>query len=165
MNWIFENNINTDLITPGRYNITTDVKELAKIAFIEHRPEFAKTVRKGDFIIAGNNFGCGASREPAVTALKACGIKAVIAKSFARIFYRNCIDQGLLAIIAPTENINEKDEIKINISKQLVVNSSKNKEIKAVIPPLMVKLFEFGGIITYLKNNGLSSLKKLFSKP
>jgi len=165
MNWIFENNINTDLITPGRYNITTDAKELAKIAFIEHRPEFAKTVRKGDFIIAGNNFGCGSSRETAVTALKACGIKAVIAKSFARIFYRNCIDQGLLAIIAPTENINEKDEIKINISKQLVVNSSKNKEIKAVIPPLMVKLFEFEGIITYLKNNGLSSLKKLFSKP
>ena len=165
MNWIFGNNINTDLITPGRYNITTDIKELAKIAFIEHRPEFAKTVRKGDFIIAGNNFGCGSSRETAVTALKACGIKAVIAKSFARIFYRNCIDQGLLAIIAPTENINEKDEIKINISKQLVVNSSKNKEIKAVIPPLMVKLFEFEGIITYLKNNGLSSLKKLFSKP
>jgi len=165
MNWIFGNNINTDLITPGRYNITTDVKELAKIAFIEHRPEFAKTVRKSDFIIAGNNFGCGSSRETAVMALKACGIKAVVAKSFARIFYRNCIDQGLLAIIAPTENINEKDEIKINISKQLVVNSSKNKEIKAVIPPLIVKLFEFEGIITYLKNNGLSSLKKLFSKP
>lgn len=162
MNWIFGNNINTDLITPGRYNITTDAKELAKIAFIEHRPEFAQKVQKGDFIIAGNNFGCGSSRETAVTAIKACGIKAVIAKSFARIFYRNCIDQGLLAIIALTDNISENDKLKIEIEKQLVINISKKKEIKAVIPPLMIKLFESAGIIPYLKKNGLGSLKKLF---
>jgi len=162
MNWIFGNNINTDLITPGRYNITTDAKELSKIAFIEHRPEFAKTVKKGDFIIAGNNFGCGSSRETAVTALKACGIKAVIAKSFARIFYRNCIDQGLLSIFAPTDNINENDKLKIDIEKQLVLNITKKKEIKAVIPPLMIKLYESSGIIPYLKKNGLGSLKKLF---
>src|SRR3989339_596446 len=154
MNWIFGNNINTDLITPGRYNITTDVKELAKIAFIEHRPEFAKTVRKGDFIIAGNNFGCGSSRETAVTALKACGIRAVIAKSFARIFYRNCIDQGMLAIIASIENIDEEDELKIDIKKQIIVNDSKKKQIKAIIPTLMVKFYETGGIIPYLKKNG-----------
>jgi len=164
MNWIFGNNINTDLITPGRYNITTDAKELAKIVFIEHRPEFTKTVKKGDFIIAGNNFGCGSSRETAVTSLKACGIKAVIAKSFARIFYRNCINWGLLAIIAETENINEKDELKINIEKQLIIIASKNTEKKAVIPPLMIKLYESGGIIPYLKKNGLESLKKLFPK-
>ncbi|VVA44168.1 3-isopropylmalate dehydratase small subunit 2 [Candidatus Roizmanbacteria bacterium] len=162
MNWIFRNNINTDLITPGRYNITTDAMELAKITFIEHRPEFSKTVKNGDFIIAGNNFGCGSSRETAVTALKACGIKAVIAKSFARIFYRNCIDQGLLAIIAPTDNISENDKLRIDIEKQLVMNISKKKEIKAVIPPLMIKLFESAGIIPYLKKNGLGSLKKLF---
>ncbi len=162
MNWIFSNNINTDLITPGRFNITTDPKELAKITFIEHRPEFAKNVAKGDFIIAGNNFGCGSSRETAVTALKTCGIKAIIAKSFARIFYRNCIDQGLLAIIAPTDNINENDKLKIDLEKQLVINISKKKEIKAVIPPLMIKLYESAGIIPYLKKNGLGSLKKLF---
>lgn len=162
MNWIFGNNINTDLITPGRYNITTDAKELAKIAFIEYRPEFAKNVKNADFIIAGNNFGCGSSRETAVTALKACGIKAIIAKSFARIFYRNCIDQGLLAIIAPTDNISDKDGLKINIVKQLIINHSKNFKIKAVIPPLMIKLYETGGIISFLKDNGLSSFKKLF---
>ena len=162
MNWIFGNNVNTDLITPGRYNITTDAKELAKIAFIEHQPEFARKVKKNDFIIAGNNFGCGSSRETAVTALKACGIKAVVAKSFARIFYRNCIDQGLLAIIAPTDNINENDKLKIDLEKQLVINISKKKEIKAVIPPLMIKLYESAGIIPYLKKNGLGSLKKLF---
>lgn len=164
MNWIFGNNINTDLITPGRYNITTDPNELAEIIFIEYRPEFAKKVQKGDFIIAGNNFGCGSSRETAVTALKACGIKAVVAKSFARIFYRNCISQGLLAIIAPTENINEKDKLSINIKKQLIIIALKNKEIKAVIPPLMIRLYETGGVIPYLKKNGLGSLKKLFPK-
>jgi 3-isopropylmalate/(R)-2-methylmalate dehydratase small subunit len=163
MNWIFGNNINTDLITPGRYNITTDAIELAKIVFIEHRPEFAKTVKNGDFIIAGNNFGCGSSRETAVTALRACGIKAIIAKSFARIFYRNCINQGLLAIIADTKNIELNDKIKIDIKKQFVTNISKKKEIKAIIPPLMVKLYESGGIISYLKKNGLSSLQKLFA--
>ncbi|PIP63356.1 3-isopropylmalate dehydratase [Candidatus Roizmanbacteria bacterium CG_4_9_14_3_um_filter_33_18] len=149
MNWIFGNNINTDLITPGRYNITTDAKELAKIAFIEHRPNFAKTVKKDDFIIAGNNFGCGSSRETAVTALKACGIKAIIAKSFARIFYRNCINQGLLAIVGETKNIGPNDKIKIDIKN---------------VPPLMTKLYETGGIIPYLKKNGLDSLKKLFLK-
>lgn len=162
MNWIFGNNINTDLITPGRYNITTDAQELAKIVFIEYRPEFVKTVKKGDLIIAGNNFGCGSSRETAVTALKTCGIKTIIAKSFARIFYRNCIDQGLLAIIAPIDNINENDNLKIDIEKQLVINILKKKEIKAVIPPLMIKLYESAGIIPYLKKNGLGSLKKLF---
>ncbi len=162
MNWIFENNINTDLITPGRFNITTDANELAKIAFIEHLPEFAKKVQKGDFIVAGNNFGCGSSRETAVTALRACGIKAIVAKSFARIFYRNCINQGLLAIIADTENIKSNDKLKIDIKKQLVINISKKKEIKAVIPPLMIKLYETGGIILFLKKNRLGSLKKLF---
>jgi len=162
MNWIFGNNINTDLITPGRYNITTDSKELAKIVFIEHRPEFAKMVKKGDFIIAGNNFGCGSSRETAVTALKACGIKAIIAKSFARIFYRNCIDQGLFAIVVDTQHIGVKDELTININKQLVFNVTQQNEIKAIIPPLMIKLHETGGIIPYLKKNGLKSLKKLF---
>lgn len=162
MNWTFGNNINTDLITPGRYNITTDANELAKIVFIEHRPDFAKTVKTGDYIVAGNNFGCGSSRETAVTALKACGIKAIIAKSFARIFYRNCIDQGMLAIIADTQHIDIKDELKININQQLVFNVTQRKEIKIILPSLMIKLHEVGGIIPYLKQNGLKSLKMLF---
>src|SRR3989344_5715453 len=86
MNWLFEDNINTDLITPGRFNITTDPLKLASIAFIEYRPEFHKKVKKGDFIVAGENFGCGSSRETAAIALKYCRLKAVLAKSFARIF-------------------------------------------------------------------------------
>src|SRR3989338_1114920 len=109
MNWIFGDNINTDLITPGRYNITTDPVEMAKIAFIEYRPEFAKKVRQDDFLIAGSNFGCGSSRETAAIALKYCGLKAIIAKSFARIFYRNCLNQGFLAICADISGIKAKD--------------------------------------------------------
>lgn len=163
MNWIFGNNINTDLITPGRYNITTDPNELAKIIFIEHLPAFVKNVKKNDLIVAGNNFGCGSSRETAVTALKACCIKAIIAKSFARIFYRNCIDQGLLAIIAPVKNIDREDKLKIDIQRQLIINETKRMEIPAVIPPLMVKLNQAGGIIEYLKKHGLASFTQFFA--
>ena len=162
MNWIFGDNINTDLITPGRYNITTDPKELAKIAFIEHRPEFAKKVKRDDFVIGGKNFGCGSSRETAVTALFACGIKAIIAKSYARIFYRNCMNQGMLAIIADTDNIEEQDKLGWDFKKQEIINKTKNIRLTAIMPMLMMKLYKEGGIIAYLQKNGLNSVGKLF---
>lgn len=161
MNWIFENNINTDLITPGRYNITTDPHELAKITFIEYRPEFVKNVKKGDLIIAGNNFGCGSSRETAVTALKTCGIKAIIAKSFARIFYRNCINAGLYAITANTESISKNDEIILDVKKKVIINKTKKTSILAEISPLMEKIHNYGGMIPYLKKMGLKEFKKI----
>ncbi|MDO8609323.1 MAG: 3-isopropylmalate dehydratase small subunit [bacterium] len=164
MNWIFGNNINTDLITPGRYNITTDPKELAKIVFIEHCPEFSKQVRKNDFIIGGNNFGCGSSRETAVTALKHCGIKAVIAKSFARIFYRNCINQGLFAIIVDTSQIEKNDKLKLDIKNQQIINITKKLKIKATIPSLMVKLHTIGGIISYIQKNGIKNFKNIINE-
>jgi len=162
MNWIFGDNINTDLITPGRYNITTDPKELAKIAFIEHRPEFAKKVKLNDFVIGGKNFGCGSSRETAVTALSACGIKAIIAKSYARIFYRNCMNQGMLAIIANTDNIEEQDKLEWDFKRQEIINQTKNTHLTAIMPTLMMKLYKEGGIIAYLQKNGLNSVGKLF---
>jgi len=161
MNWFFKNNINTDLITPGRYNITTDPYELAKIVFIEHKPEFAGKVKKGDVIIAGANFGCGSSRETAVTALKACGIQYIIAKSFARIFYRNCINAGLYAITADTDLINNKDNIVIDTKKKTIINKTKNILIPADISPLMAKIHEYGGIIPLLKKKGLKQFKKI----
>ena len=105
MNWKFGDNINTDLITPGRYNITTDPNELAKVCFIEYRPEFHQKVQANDFVVAGHNFGCGSSRETAAVALKHSYITAVVAKSFARIFFRNAINLGLLCIIAETDSI------------------------------------------------------------
>lgn len=165
MNWKFGNNINTDLITPGRYNITTDPHELANIAFIEHRPEFSKKVKRGDFVIGGENFGCGSSRETAVTALKYCGIKAILAKSFARIFYRNCLNLGLLAIATDTSDIDDGDVIQIIIGDRhnnpLLINKTKKIKTLITIPPMMIRLHKEGGIIPYLQKNGLKSLSDI----
>jgi 3-isopropylmalate/(R)-2-methylmalate dehydratase small subunit len=164
MIWKFGDNINTDLITPGRYNITTDPVELAKIVFIEYSPEFNQKVAEGDLIVAGNNFGCGSSRETAATGLKATGIEAIIAQSFARIFYRNCLNQGLLAIVADTTQIDLEDELEIDYSNQIIINKSKGVEIEAEIPEFMLKLREVGGMINYIKQNGTDSISELFQE-
>lgn len=161
MNWIFADNINTDLITPGRYNITTDPQEMARIAFIEYRPEFAKQVKIGDFLIAGNNFGCGSSRETAAIALKYCGLKAIFARSFARIFYRNCLNLGLLAIVAETDMIKAKDELILDIKKKLLKNTTKQIRQHLDIPEFVLTLYEVGGIIPFIKKNGIASLSQL----
>jgi 3-isopropylmalate/(R)-2-methylmalate dehydratase small subunit len=161
MNWKFGDNVNTDLITPGRYNITTDPKELAKACFIEYRPEFRQRVRLGDFVVAGENFGCGSSRETAAIALKYSGIQAVLAKSYARIFFRNSINLGLLCVIADTQSINETDQLELNIEAQTLINQTTGLEIKAEIPSMMLRLYQEGGIIGYLKRNGLSALADL----
>ncbi len=161
MNWLFGDNINTDLITPGRYNITTDVNELAKVAFIEYRPDFCKNAKPGDFIVAGENFGCGSSRETAAMALRARGITAVVAKSFARIFYRNSINLGLMLVIADTTGIEENDQLELDIQGQIIRNKTKATTIKASIPGMMVRLYQEGGIIPYLKKHGLDALKDL----
>ncbi len=161
MNWKFGDNINTDLITPGRYNITTDPKELAQACFIEYRPEFRKNVRPGDFVVAGENFGCGSSRETAAIALKHSGIVAVLAKSYARIFFRNSINLGLLCVIAETDSIEETDKLELNIELQMLVNHTKGQSIRVEIPSMMLRLYQEGGIIQYLKRNGLSSLSNL----
>ena len=161
MNWKFGDNINTDLITPGRYNITTDPKELAKACFIEYRPEFRQKVRPGDFVVAGENFGCGSSRETAVVALKHSGIEAVVAKSYARIFFRNSINLGLLCVIAETDTIDETDQLELEIDARKLNNRTKGRAIKAEIPDMMLRLYREGGIIEYLKRNGLSALGNL----
>jgi 3-isopropylmalate/(R)-2-methylmalate dehydratase small subunit len=161
VNWIFGDNINTDLVTPGRYNITTDPKELAKIAFIEHRPEFAKNVKPGDFVIAGDNFGCGSSRETAVMALHALGLRAVVAKSFARIFYRNSLNLGLLLVQADTSGIEESDELVLDVEGKALLNKTKGTRVPAVIPEMMLMLHKEGGIIPFLQRKGLDALQEL----
>jgi 3-isopropylmalate/(R)-2-methylmalate dehydratase small subunit len=148
MNWRFGDNINTDLITPGRYNITTDPRELAK-------------AWPGDFVIAGENFGCGSSRETAPVSLKYSDIRAVIAKSYARIFFRNAINLGLLCVIADTDGIDEADELELDVSSQTLRNRTKGQEIKIQIPTMMLRLYQEGGIIPYLKKHGLSALGDL----
>lgn len=159
--WKFGDSINTDLITPGRYNMTTDMAELGRIAFIEHRSEYSKQVRPGDFLVAGRNFGCGSSRETAVYALKANGITAIIAKSFARIFYRNCINNGVLAIVAPVEFIDaiaENDELAM--TNTTITNKTKKTSAKISIPPLMQKLGQHGGILEFLKKHKIEELEQ-----
>lgn len=159
--WKFGNAINTDLITPGRYNMTIDRAELGKIAFIEHRPEYAKEVKKGDFIFAGRNFGCGSSRETAVYALLANGISAVIAKSYARIFYRNAINNGLLLLIAPSDFIDKTDETdKIELASNELRNVTKNISAQVSVPPMMKKLRDAGGILEFLKKHKIEELEK-----
>lgn len=161
MNWKFGDNINTDLITPGRHNITTDPKELAKACFIEYRPEFRQKVKPGDFVVAGENFGCGSSRETAPVSLKYSDIRAVIAKSYARIFFRNAINLGLLCVITDTDGIDEADELELNVDSQVLKNKTKGQETKVQIPSMMLRLYQEGGIIPYLKKHGLSALGDL----
>lgn len=158
--WKFADSINTDLITPGRYNMTTDMAELGRIAFIEHRPEYAKQVKKGDFLVAGRNFGCGSSRETAVYALKANGIRAILAKSFARIFYRNCINNGMLAIVAPAEFIDGISESDVLTMTHIsITNETKSTTVQISIPPLMQKLGQHGGILEFLKKHKIEELE------
>lgn len=165
MNWIFGDNINTDLITPGRYNQTSDPNELSKVAFIEYLPEFSKEVKVGDFIIAGNNFGNGSSRETAAVALAHSGIEAVLAKSFARIFYRNSMNVGLMLVEVDTDGIDKNDRLELDLGNQKLVIYKKDskdpttRDIK--VPDLMIKLKEQGGIIPFIKKHGLNFFNKL----
>lgn len=160
--WKFGNSINTDLITPGRYNLTTDAKELAKIAFIEHRPEFSREVKAGDIIVAGRNFGCGSSRETAVTALKECGIAAIIAPSFARIFYRNAINQGLLLVVADEGfllRIEEGHQLRIENGE--ILNLASGERTPANVSGMLAALQKYGGILEFLKKHRIEELEQL----
>ena len=156
--WKFGDDISTDAITPGRYNLTKDPQELAKIAFIEVRPEFSREVKRGDVIVGGKNFGTGSSRESAALALKAAGISGIIAKSFGRIFYRNCINLGIPLLIGDTDWLNDGDEIEVNWQSGIV---RRGKEIRQ-FEPLEEFLFEIvkdGGIIEYLQRRGELCIK------
>lgn len=165
MIWKFPDNINTDFISPARYNLasnlTANAADLAKIAFIEYRPEFPKSVKAGDIIVAGENFGCGSSRESAVAALKGCGLKAIIAKSFARIFYRNAINIGLRCIVLDTSGFDEGDEVEIDHERNIVRNITKKTELAYSEDELTKKILKEGGIIAFLQKNGTDSLDML----
>jgi 3-isopropylmalate/(R)-2-methylmalate dehydratase small subunit len=148
--------INTDYIISGRYKFKIqDPHELAKHVMEDLDPNFHQRIQKGDFIVAGKNFGCGSSREQAPMAIKYAGISTVIAKSFARIFYRNCYNLGLPAIEADTESIQEGDELEIDLDAGLIKNKSKNKEIKiAPLSQTMQVLLEDGGLVEHFKKHG-----------
>lgn len=154
--WKFGNNIDTDLIIPARYLNTSDPLELAKHCMEDADPEWVNKKSKGDFIVGGDNFGCGSSREHAPIAIKAAGVPAVIAKSFARIFYRNAINIGLPILECPeaAEEIKEGDEIEINLAKGQIKNlTSKMTYHAQPFPDFMQKIIKAGGLIKHLKKS------------
>ena len=154
MNWIYGDNVDTDVIIPARYLNTKSENELAKHCMEDIDLNFSKNVKKGDFIIAGENFGCGSSREHAPLAIKASGVRAVIAKSFARIFFRNAINIGLVIIENSEiqENISPDDDIEINLNEGKIVNKTKNLEYSfSPYPDEIQKLIVSGGLVNYAK--------------
>jgi 3-isopropylmalate/(R)-2-methylmalate dehydratase small subunit len=162
--WRFGNDIDTDIIIPARYLNTSDPKELAKHVMEGVDSNFSRKVKQGDIIVAGKNFGCGSSREHAPIAIKAAGLQAVIAKSFARIFYRNAFNIGLPIFESEegSEKIKENDEIEINAEKGIIKNLSTQEAYKAnPIPPFMQELIDAGGLIEWTKKR--LSNKKVIS--
>jgi len=158
----FGDNINTDYIISGKYKFKTlDMEELAKHLMEDIYPDFYKKINKGDFIVAGRNFGCGSSREQAPLVIKYAGIPAVIAKSFARIFYRNGINNGLVLIEVDTDMIEDGDEIEIYLEEGLIKNMTKNVEIHGTkIPKFLIDIIKEGGVINYLKKYGTFKIRE-----
>ena len=148
----FGDDINTDDIIAAKYLVTTDPVELGKKCMETIAPDFVKQVNKGDIIVAGKNFGCGSSREHAPIAIKGVGISCVIAKSFARIFYRNAINIGLPIIeIAQADEINNGDELEIELVKGEIKNISQGKAYKSQgFPEFMQKIVESGGLMQWI---------------
>lgn len=152
----FGDNISTDHIAPGRlFHLRSNLEEFSKHVLEDADINFAKNVKKGDFIVAGSNFGLGSSREHAPQIIKIAGVGAVIAKSFARIFYRNAINIGLLAIECDTDKIDNNDELELDIKNGIIKDLTKNIEIKITpLPDVMIKLLQDGGLVEHLKKNG-----------
>ena len=154
--WKFGDNISTDLISAGRfYHLRSNLPELAKHTLEDARADFAANVKEGDFVVGGRNFGKGSSREHAPIVIKMCGTKAVLAKSFARIFFRNCINNGLAAIVCDTDRIDEGDELDIDLGKGVVHDRTKGFELHfSPLPPAMEAILREGGLVEYIKKHG-----------
>jgi len=149
--WKFGDNIDTDIIIPAKYLAMTDPRSLGEHCMEPISPSFHEKVSAGDIIVSGSNFGCGSSREHAPIAISALGIPLVIAKSFARIFYRNAFNKGLALLEADiADNIDEGEEVEIDLSSGVI--RWRDMEVTAKpIPPFMVELINEGGLINYLK--------------
>ena len=154
----FSDDINTDDIIAAKYLVSTQAQELGKHCMETISPDFSQKVSPGDIIVAGNNFGCGSSREHAPLAIKGCGVSAVIAKSFAAIFFRNAINIGLPFLeSADVDNINDGDIIEIDLSTGVIKNITQNKNFKTqAFPKFLQEFVECGGLINYI----VKSLKK-----
>jgi 3-isopropylmalate/(R)-2-methylmalate dehydratase small subunit len=154
--WKFGDDISTDLIAPGRlFHLRSNLPELAKHVLEDADPQFAQKMQSGDFVVGGNNFGCGSSREHAPTIIKLAGVSAVLAKSFARIFYRNSINVGLPALICDTDKIEQGDSLEVDLGQGMVVNKTKNVTLCfAPLPPAMIKILNDGGLLAHIEKHG-----------
>ena len=151
--WKFGDDIDTDIILPGRYLIYTDEERLSQHCMEGLDPNFNEKCKKGDFIVAGKNFGCGSSREHAPIALKGVGVAAVIAESFARIFYRNATNVGVPLLEAPgiSKLVENGEEIEEDMDKGTITSENGETITFKKLPPFMLEILEQGGLIEYLK--------------
>lgn len=161
--WKFGDNIDTDAIIPARYLTTSDPKELAAHCMEDADPDFVAKMKTGDIILGGENFGCGSSREHAPISIKAAGVSCVIAKSFARIFYRNAFNMGLPIFESKelVDTINEGEEIIVDSAKGTITLISQNKTFTiSSIPPFMEELIADGGLMKHIAKKRKSNEKK-----
>ncbi len=151
----FGDDISTDLITPGRYfHLRTNLPELAKHTLEDADPDFVKNMKPGDFVVAGSNFGLGSSREHAAIVIKLSGAGAVLAKSFARIFFRNAINQGIPAVICDTDKIKAGDELAVDVEKGEVMNITTGETISAKsLPKAMLNILQDGGLVEHFQKH------------
>lgn len=152
--FVFGDNIDTDLIVPGRYLRLSDPEELAKVCMAGLSEDFAGKIKKGDVFVAGSNFGCGSSREHAPISIKSAGISCVIAKSFARIFYRNAINVGLPVLEAPeaAESVKDGDQVSVDFERGFIVNHTRDKSYTFTpYPEFILKILKADGLANYLR--------------
>src|SRR5260221_12393106 len=155
--WMLGDNVNTDVIIPGRYNVTTDRAQLARYCLCEVLPEFAQQVQVGDVLMAGHNFGCGSSREHAPAALQACGIQVVIARSFARIFYRNAVNIGLPVLVCEEAVLGSAagQEMEVDLARGVIRNMTPGRVFHSEpLAPFVARIVASGGIIEYIRQEG-----------
>jgi 3-isopropylmalate/(R)-2-methylmalate dehydratase small subunit len=154
--WKFGDDVNTDLIIPGKYLELVDPEEMAEHAMEGIDPEFPNRLQKGDIVVSGTNFGCGSSREHAPLALKYAGVSAVVAESFARIYYRNSINIGLPALECPgiVEAVDDGDVLEVDVTGGTVKNVHTDAELSFTpLPGFMVEILGEGGLVTYIRNH------------
>ncbi len=152
--WMLGDNVNTDVIIPGRYNVTTDRAQLARHCLCEVLPEFSQQVQAGDVVMAGHNFGCGSSREHAPAALLANRVQAVIARSFARIFYRNAVNIGLPVLVCEDAVLASADgqQVEVDLTTGVIRNVTTAQTFQAEpLDPFVARIVAAGGIVEYIR--------------
>lgn len=151
---VYGNNVDTDRIIPGKYTKTLDLSTLAAHVMEDIDPDFSKRFIAGDIIVAGDNFGCGSSREQAPLALKTVGVSLVIARFFARIFFRNAINIGLPVLEVPLHKIQPGDELSFDLALGKIINHTRQEIYQATqLPPVMLNIMQEGGLVPYLRKH------------